>query len=162
MPYKDPEKEKERNRRRWRENKEVMRQRNKEYYENNKEAIAKKFKKWQAGNRDKFAISSKKYQQSPKGKFTTYKANAKVRDIDFELSFEEFASFWQKDCHYCGGTVKSIGLDRLDSFGKYELGNVVPCCGDCNYMKSQKNKTAFIEHCAKILIHQGFTIEGDI
>ncbi|MCK5608074.1 hypothetical protein KAR91_39705 [Candidatus Pacearchaeota archaeon] len=162
MPYKDPEKEKERNRRRWRENKEVMRQRNKEYYENNKEKIAETYKKWKDNNKDKIAANNKRYQQTQKGRFVAYSSHAKARGIDFKLSFDEFIIYWQNRCHYCGDTIETIGLDRLDSSIGYELENVVSCCGDCNYMKLQKSKAVFIEYCRKILIHQGFTVKEGI
>lgn len=38
-------------------------------------------------------------------------------------------------CIYCGDT-KNIGLDRIDNSRGHEIGNVVPCCYDCNVARN--------------------------
>jgi hypothetical protein len=86
-------------------------------------------------------------------KFTNYKSGAKGRGIDWRLSKDQFISFWQKPCHYCGNEVETIGLDRIDSDKCYKIGNVVPCCHTCNVMKLAIPREMFIQHCKKIVSH---------
>lgn len=88
---------------------------------------------------------------SPHGRFNSYKNDAKHSRIEFVLSFEEFMTLWQKSCVYCGSEVKTIGVDRIDSNGKYEISNVVACCGICNFMKKAMTTVEFITQCRKIL-----------
>lgn len=87
----------------------------------------------------------------PKYRYTRYKSQAKNRNYSFNLSFEQFMTFWGKDCHYCGDNIKGVGIDRIDNFIGYDLENCVPCCEDCNRMKNIKSTNDFIEKCKKIL-----------
>lgn len=43
-------------------------------------------------------------------------------------------------CHYCGGLMGKFGhgLDRIDNSRPHEAANVVPCCGFCNKLRSNK------------------------
>ncbi len=43
-------------------------------------------------------------------------------------------------CHYCGGPLPDYGyaLDRKDNKQGYILGNVVPCCESCNWIKADR------------------------
>lgn len=79
-----------------------------------------------------------------------YESNTTKRKIEFNLSFEEFKSFWQEDCHYCGSKIETIGLDRIDPNGNYDIWNVVSCCTLCNRMKSDLTVKEFVTHCQKI------------
>ena len=92
--------------------------------------------------------------KTPRGRYSCYKRSAKKRGISFNLTFEEFVTFWMKDCHYCGMKIKGIGIDRVDSGGKYEIDNIVPCCTPCNMFKSKLGKTGFIEMCIKVAEYQ--------
>ncbi len=84
------------------------------------------------------------------------------RGIENSLSIEEFMGLSSMDCFYCGapprfvkwlkmGGVHMNGVDRIDSDGKYELCNVVPCCKTCNFMKSQSTAVSFIKQCQQIV-----------
>lgn len=86
-------------------------------------------------------------------KFTEYKANAKKRGIEFRLSKEEFNSFWQQPCEYCGDNINTIGLDRIDSNECYNIENIKVCCEICNKMKMALPKEIFIAHCQKVTEH---------
>jgi hypothetical protein len=79
--------------------------------------------------------------KKPKIRFSTAKRNALKRSIEWLLTYEEFVSFIGLPCVYCenklGTLVQSgIGLDRIDSDKGYCIGNVSPCCGICNMIKS--------------------------
>jgi hypothetical protein len=61
-------------------------------------------------------------------KYTAYKNGAIERGVSFNLSFEEFESFYGISCFYCGVQFSVIGLDRVDNGRGYEMGNIVSCC----------------------------------
>ena len=78
------------------------------------------------------------------------RSGAKRRNLLWELTREQFMSFWQKPCVYCGDAIPAIGLDRIDSTKGYTMENLVPCCTTCNRMKSQLSLNEFLERCARI------------
>lgn len=72
---------------------------------------------------------------------------AKNRGWVFEITKKDFSVMIKKNCHYCGvkpkqeknsknGTLLYNGIDRLNTYIGYVKGNVVPCCGFCNKLKS--------------------------
>jgi len=85
-----------------------------------------------------------------KVKYSYYKKNARVKKNEWNLTFEEFMTFWQKPCNYCGSKIETIGLDRVDNKKGYNLDNVVSCCWICNRMKRASRKEDFIAHCKKV------------
>ena len=90
---------------------------------------------------------------SSKHLFNNYKNNARRRELDFIITFEEFLALTKKPCYYCGiwarqrihpnkGNNRTTreayfynGLDRVDNSKGYTVDNVVTCCGTCNYAK---------------------------
>lgn len=86
--------------------------------------------------------------------FHTYKSNCARRGLRFEVSFNDFIGFLDLPCHYCGaapgntargtsnkGRYKDVelkyqGLDRKNSQRGYYVQNLVPCCQQCNLIKS--------------------------
>lgn len=99
---------------------------------------------------EKGKANSKQYKNLPKVKFYNYKSRAKRRNLSFDLTFEEFESFWQKSCTYCGNTIETIGLDRIDNNIGYNIINCVSCCKHCNTMKLNFSKDQFLNHILKI------------
>ena len=96
--------------------------------------------------------------------------SAKTRNINFNLTKEEYINLVKKDCYYCGepaptkqpnrGKEKYVGvpvqyngIDRIDSNQGYKKENCVPCCTKCNYMKSDMDVSAFTNHILKIANH---------
>lgn len=101
--------------------------------------------------------------------YDEYKRNAKKRNIDFNLTFEEFDDITNKKCHYCNSEPKEIslkhikrygnssqpnitknGIDRLDNELGYNIDNCVPCCEKCNKIKRDMSLEDFIEQVNKI------------
>ena len=117
---------------------EQNKERIKQYYEQNKERISEQRKQYREQNKERILEQSKQYYRTSKGKFSEYKSGAKQRGIEFHLTMEQFESFWQKPCEYCGAEIETIGLDRLDSDGHYTMNNVVSCCWSCNKEKGKK------------------------
>ena len=105
----------------------------------------------QRSRRPKNKEKKRIYIESEKGKFGKYKCGAKERNIKFDLTFEEFISYWQKPCAYCGSKIDTIGLDRMDSGKGYLIDNVCSCCWECNKLKGSRNRKDFIEKCKKIV-----------
>jgi hypothetical protein len=71
------------------------------------------------------------------------KAVAKKRKMVFTLSVDEYFNVRSLPCHYCQNVLrddanKGIGLDRIDNSRGYEIDNVLPCCGFCNTIRSDK------------------------
>lgn len=77
-----------------------------------------------------------------------YKQGAKKRELEFDLSRDEFFKLTSTNCHYCGsaprlkikghrnnGEYIFNGVDRIDPFIGYRTDNCVACCDICNYAK---------------------------
>lgn len=90
--------------------------------------------------------------------YKAYKQKCNNKNIQFELTFEEFVSYLHQPCFYCGNIdynnyngMRYNGIDRLDSKLGYNKDNIVSCCGICNYMKIDYSAKEFIEQCKKIV-----------
>lgn len=105
------------------------------------------------GVKSKCKECSKIYRMENKEsyKYIQYKSGALRRGFSFELSKEEFMTFWQNPCFYCNSEIETIGLDRIESNIGYNISNIVPCCAICNTMKLALPRNIFIEHCRKII-----------
>jgi len=77
-----------------------------------------------------------------------YKRRAIKQGREYNLTLEQFAEITQKDCYYCGAKPNNInnkkdcngkyiynGIDRIDNTKGYTMGNIVPCCRNCNAAK---------------------------
>lgn len=122
---------------------------NAEKYEEIKEKEREKYRehreerlKWQREYKEREPL---------KHHYNKNKNGASNRRIAFSLTIEQFSNYWQKPCTYCGDSIKTIGLDRVDSTKGYEEGNIVPCCIVCNKMKTNYTKDFFFAHIKKIL-----------
>ena len=114
--------------------------------------------------RTKMSFSERRYKE--------YIQGAKVRNINWDLTLEQFEELTSKNCIYCGSKpdlhIRNIGkntvdgymngIDRIDSNKGYNINNCVPCCKICNIMKSDLSKDIFLEHVSKIYhFNQGST-----
>jgi hypothetical protein len=89
---------------------------------------------------------SRDFRRTEKGRWHYARNIAKQRarrghlngNGNFEITLEEYTELVSKPCHYCGWPLSpdGIGLDRLNDQLGYMLGNVVPCCPDCNLSRS--------------------------
>jgi hypothetical protein len=103
------------------------------------------------------------------GHYRSYKGGASRRNLQFDLTEEEFILLSSKNCSYCGcdpiefrskrvgenklsGYVAN-GIDRMDNRRGYSKDNVVTCCPTCNGMKSKMGRSDFIEMCKSIALH---------
>jgi ribosomal protein S27E len=115
----------------------------------------KKQKQWIVSWKNKNANYAEEYRRKNKEKykFNTYKYGAMRRGLSFDLSIEDFLTFWQKPCQYCGDEIKTIGLDRIDNDIGYVLSNVAPCCSQCNRAKNNLDYDSFIEWMKRLIKH---------
>lgn len=106
-------------------------------------------KKMSGANNANYKHGSKRYPE--------YKNNAKRRNIDFNLSPNEFKSITSEPCHYCGGystdydlKSRGNGIDRMDSSLGYTTDNCLPCCSKCNFLKNKSSYEDFINYIIKV------------
>lgn len=95
--------------------------------------------------------------------YTHYRSNARQRNIEWNLSEEEFKDIITQPCIYCGEIPnitktssykdkheKVTGIDRIDSTKEYSKDNCVPCCGMCNIMKNKFSQKDFLNRVSAI------------
>src|SRR6266478_407202 len=80
------------------------------------------------------------------GRFQGGRAQAKYRNLTWDIPFSLYLSLIELPCYYCGSALSSTGcgLDRQDNERGYEIGNVVPCCKDCNFKKGHLEYVGFM------------------
>lgn len=89
--------------------------------------------------------------------YNTFKTNSKKRDIEIDITFDEWKKIGVKDCFYCGSKPSNVryskhnsgdyvynGIDRIDNTLGYTLENSVPCCFTCNHSKSDMTLDQFL------------------
>ena len=94
-------------------------------------------KRWFSQNPDKKRQMDVQYHTSVTGRFHFGKRHAKIRNIEWNVTLEEFKPIIKNPCAYCG-TVNlglGVGIDRIDSALPYEPSNMIACCGTCNKIK---------------------------
>lgn len=63
----------------------------------------------------------------------------------WEITLEEHKKLIAQGCHYCGKNLEGntgANLDRIDNNKGYTPDNVLPCCGECNRIRSNKYTVA--------------------
>lgn len=89
----------------------------------------------------------------PARKYSYYKNSAINQGFIFDLTLDEFLSFWGKECFYCGLEVKNVGLDLIISADGYKINNCISCCSDCKKFKGILEQEQFIKKCNLIVSH---------
>jgi len=129
------------------------RDKDRNWRKNNKEKILESAKTYRSINKNIINQKAKEYHKTIEGKMTEYKYAAKKRDLPFKLTKDDFQSFWQKPCYYCGTTINTIGIDRLEAEQGYIKENCVSCCYTCNKAKSDMNIDEFIAWIKKAYLN---------
>jgi hypothetical protein len=81
------------------------------------------------------------YKSPPK--YETYAERANTRfQGQAVLTKTEFNNLTKEKCHYCDKDGPN-GIDRIDNTIGYTMGNCVPCCKHCNYVKGHLSQVDF-------------------
>ena len=79
-------------------------------------------------------------------RWAVFKRQAKRRNHEVDLRRHEFVALASRStCTYCCCTAEYMGLDRVQNDQGYALGNIVPCCAACNFMKGKLTLRSFVE-----------------
>lgn len=122
----------------------------------NAQYLRNKYKSWYKENRDYNIQRAKEYSKSLKGRFRVLKSNAKRRNINVDLSFEEYVEIVNEvGCYYCGSNLpeSGAGIDRLSSDLGYCRDNCVPCCTTCNLAKHTQSNREFLNWIERVYKH---------
>lgn len=66
--------------------------------------------------------------------------------MKFNVPAQIFDILKTRPCYYCRVIKKEVGIDRIDNTKGYISGNCIPCCWDCNRLKSNKTMSEFKEY----------------
>jgi 5-methylcytosine-specific restriction endonuclease McrA len=105
-----------------------------------KQAVRKK--KARQENPEKFRERNRKYAANNRQKLNEKSARRRARKLEaptYKLSQKEIWRLYNYACFYCGeagGTIEHVM--PLARGGSHGIGNLVPCCGPCNYSKADK------------------------
>lgn len=137
-------------------NQENIKAYSKKYYIENKKDIINKVKKYAKNHKKNLKKYSKKYyiknKYEDKYIYRRYKSDAKRRDIEFNLIFEDFLIFLNNTCFYCGDIFERMGVDRINNNKGYVLDNCVSCCSICNLTKNILNIQEWYEYLKQIIL----------
>jgi len=119
---------------------------------------AENAKNWRDNNPDKVQQNNEAKINSYDLQYNVYKRSAELKQLDFDITLEEFKEIVNQPCKYCGvirdrGTAQFNGIDRDDSGIGYLNGNCVSCCTMCNYIKKTLNGIIFIKRVEHILTY---------
>lgn len=87
--------------------------------------------------------------------YNKYKWDAKDRNLNFSLTFEQFISLVERNCFYCGIEPQQInmkkfnykynGIDRINNSIGYRIENCQTLCKNCNFSKRDNSEEEFNE-----------------
>lgn len=127
-------------------------QKGEEYWKKN----AEQQKKWRENNPEKVKEANEKRNNCVNEHFNIYKKSAKTKNIEFNLTKDEYMDLAEKQCYYCGIMMERgfNGIDRKSSAIGYNTFNCVSCCTLCNYLKGAIDPVYFIKRVFHILSYQ--------
>lgn len=100
-------------------------------------------KNYYQANKEKVTSYGLDYRRTPVARYKKLKrASVQERNIDFDISFDEYLLEISKPCFYCKGFFGNFkaggGLDRIDNMKGYIVGNIISCCKICNRLKNDE------------------------
>ena len=104
-------------------------------------------RKWRENNPDKVKNYNSQYAKENKDYFVkaTQKRNAKLKELDYTLTLEEWEDtkkYFNNQCSYCGKSLKRLTQDHfipLSDNGSYTKDNIIPSCKSCNSSKNNRD-----------------------
>lgn len=91
-----------------------------------------------------------------------YKRRAAKKNLEFNLTGEQFLKLITSNCFYCGKSyleetricngrkVRMLTVDRIDPSKGYVIDNCVPACKQCNTIKMDYTITEFLSKIKQI------------
>lgn len=136
--------------------KECSKEKSKQYYKIHKKQYNKEEKRkynlqYKNNNKNKIKEIQKRYNETLNCRYLDYKKSAITRKIEFNLSIQEFSTFWNSQCFYCGQNIKTIGIDRINNNIGYVINNCVSCCEICNRLKLDLDFESWIAKINQII-----------
>lgn len=112
-------------------------------------------KQWRENNPDKVKVNNKTRLENIKIHYSNYIRSARDKNLDFEISQEDFDKIVKEPCHYCDVIQERgfNGIDRMASSIGYVTDNCVSCCKTCNYMKCSLSVDVFLKRIEHILTY---------
>lgn len=96
-----------------------------------------------------------------------YKANAKRREMEFDLTDEQMRNLTSGICAYCGAPPSCVmksddshgeyvynGIDRMDPAVGYVVDNCATCCTVCNRAKGTMTLEAWVLWLQRVCTNQ--------
>jgi hypothetical protein len=100
-------------------------------------------KQWREANAEYCRARKLAYMCTPEGRYTNMKRQAKERQLEMNIHFNDFARVVAAPCYYCGSELppSGSGVDRIENAQGYVylapgVPNIIPACADCNYVRS--------------------------
>lgn len=133
-------------------------------------------------NSSKMGIKFGKDGGLKRRKYSTVESSARdlfqkyIKRNPGNLEFKKFYELTQQNCHHCGSApnqkylVKNVtddlgvyiynGLDRINNLKGYDVDNIVPCCGICNFMRHTQSLDGFYNQIIKIAQNRNLKINS--
>lgn len=88
----------------------------------------------------KHRSSMRMHRETVKSRFYYGRRQAEEKGRCWEITEQDYKVLVSLPCFYCGGSLpkRGCGLDRVDNAEGYKLGNVVPCCTNCNMTRANR------------------------
>lgn len=98
--------------------------------------------------------------------YNSYKRKAERRGLEFAITLTHFKILTKKPCYICNAPPSQSfdnsqpgqkepyiynGVDRINNNLGYVVGNVKPCCWNCNNMKGAMSLKEFKAHIGRIV-----------
>lgn len=94
-------------------------------------------------------VKRSEYKSILPAKYRTYVARANQKQLEFDLTIDEFEQLMSLPCVYCGD-ANARTIDRISSRGGYTKDNTQSCCYMCNMMKHLFESESFVSQVKKI------------
>lgn len=107
-------------------------------------------------------IAKNNHLRPYEARYRSLRRHAELRGLSCDITYEEYLSFANKPCFYCGDRIEMPGigrpdqrysLDRVNNYFGYQLDNLVSCCWKCNQAKHDMSQQDFIDMCRKVVDH---------
>ncbi|BCS83122.1 hypothetical protein QLL95_gp1001 [Cotonvirus japonicus] len=104
----------------------------------------------------KFNVTVNPFNNYSGCNYYDYNLRANRKNLNFELTKEEFSKLQQGSCYICkrlSDNNHKHGIDRFYNDEGYTLENSKTCCGDCNYLKGEEEYHDFMIQCMFVAIN---------